>query len=649
MHKDDDKGKGGESPRSHELLGRYLLLDLIREPLQLPGSYRFPRRACTASCQNDDKADVGHSNLNTWQKKPYSRILASRITFSLPVMITNEGAKWAARIMARRLIGMEANTYLSHQWVAVAAKVNEGTVYAWALWAQTLMVTDHPLMSPMAQYSYWAVNKAHFVRESYNIEWSPPDLQLVMFPEVQEKASTTRKEKEKKKPSTKDSKSTKRKHSKLGSAAQGHSPLNAQQGTSGEEQKRKKFDDAQGHKSRKENRKDSSISQEVITTIPQKDSNKHGSTYSYSTSSHPNPFDPIGELGTLPSIDQATMATKVLLNLCPHVHLLREKALVAKEAPPIPLAMQAKLSQLEFNVVGLKGQIFGDSIQLFKRERIIDEMQLKAEKKDEEIVEHIEKIRKLKAVPAQLVTDSRLAASKVALEEGLIGKGSMSWWAHEKHGIDVELEVWMDHMVKEHPLPTTSQVLLVLPSTETGKKISEAPPTEDQTRLLSDTSLHIRDQIIEYNREGETSRSDKEPGLTTPSKEGPGVLVVATTLLEEQPPRSSGKELEIERVLATLHLPNIPEVGPSHAMCPDLSEHTLEVARSLKDEARSKTAGPQQDPKMLVVTVPLVPLIATPPGFSKLHTLPQTRCESPPNGTNDVERFEVVPSIAQLS
>eukprot|EP01018_Ginkgo_biloba_P032321 Gb_32257 [translate_table: standard] len=47
--------------------------------------------------------------------------------------MTHEGAKWAARILARRLICSEASTYLSHQWVAIALKVAGGITYAWAL------------------------------------------------------------------------------------------------------------------------------------------------------------------------------------------------------------------------------------------------------------------------------------------------------------------------------------------------------------------------------------------------------------------------------------------------------------------------------------------------------------------------------------
>eukprot|EP01018_Ginkgo_biloba_P037398 Gb_13507 [translate_table: standard] len=58
--------------------------------------------------------------------------------------ITNEGAKWAAK----RLIGIEANTYLSHQWVAMAAKVAKGAMYTWALWVSDRF-KEHCLVSHM--------------------------------------------------------------------------------------------------------------------------------------------------------------------------------------------------------------------------------------------------------------------------------------------------------------------------------------------------------------------------------------------------------------------------------------------------------------------------------------------------------------------
>eukprot|EP01018_Ginkgo_biloba_P004878 Gb_16203 [translate_table: standard] len=48
--------------------------------------------------------------------------------------ITNEGAKWVVRILTKRLVGIEASTYLSHQWAAVVATLSKDTAYPWASW-----------------------------------------------------------------------------------------------------------------------------------------------------------------------------------------------------------------------------------------------------------------------------------------------------------------------------------------------------------------------------------------------------------------------------------------------------------------------------------------------------------------------------------
>eukprot|EP01018_Ginkgo_biloba_P037783 Gb_23314 [translate_table: standard] len=461
--------------------------------------------------------------------------------------ITNEGAKWVARIMAKRLIGVEASTYLSHQWVAIAAKMyrrpfpmpclvvvicmealgppgwtnpNEqprlnsysslkrkrgdtkdrvddaylGRFYLMLRWlndgpkrskklpeyikkqwreaqwtkddkttyaslivkylpnsnfkAQRMVVIDHPLTSPMAQYDYWAINKAHFVKEPYSMAWSPPDLPIILFLEVQGKVGTVGKEKEKKKSSTKGSKSSKSKHSKSGFASQGHSSHNKEQRTSGEE--RKKIEIRRGQRERiargkpegsqhlirsrnhhtsvyivpppslqkvREKRKGrfvptmqilndslttqainkliTSTTQELMTRVEELElelihqAQEEKDSLSQSVNLL---LQETSELGALPSMEQATMATEVLPDVCPHVHLPRRKALAAKEAPPIPPEMHTRLSQLESKIIGLRRQIFGDSIQLNEKEEIVNEMQLEADQKDHEIFNHIEEI-----------------------------------------------------------------------------------------------------------------------------------------------------------------------------------------------------------------------------------------------------------------
>eukprot|EP01018_Ginkgo_biloba_P036689 Gb_02901 [translate_table: standard] len=184
--------------------------------------------------------------------------------------ITNEGAKWATRILTRRVVGIEANTYLSHQWAAEATKLAEGTVYSWASWIEDKF-KEHCLASetsgrnfPMpsllaivcmealgppgwiqldelprlnsysrlqkkgvirekATYAYlalrWlnegpeAINKGHFSKEPYSMVWSPSNLPRIPLLEVQEKEGAMGKLK--KKSLTKGFKSPKGKHSKL--------------------------------------------------------------------------------------------------------------------------------------------------------------------------------------------------------------------------------------------------------------------------------------------------------------------------------------------------------------------------------------------------------------------------------------------------
>eukprot|EP01018_Ginkgo_biloba_P017556 Gb_32421 [translate_table: standard] len=63
--------------------------------------------------------------------------------------ITQEGSKWASRFLIKRLVEIEANTYLSHQWASIAAKLTEGKVYAWAPWV-TNIFKEHCAASQMA-------------------------------------------------------------------------------------------------------------------------------------------------------------------------------------------------------------------------------------------------------------------------------------------------------------------------------------------------------------------------------------------------------------------------------------------------------------------------------------------------------------------
>eukprot|EP01018_Ginkgo_biloba_P038135 Gb_30420 [translate_table: standard] len=97
----------------------------------------------------------------------------------------------------------------------------------------------------------------------------------------------------------------------------------------------------------------------------------------------------VGELGFLPPAEHASMVSEIPLHICPHVHLLRQMVLKAKEAPLIPLEIRAKLSQLEFEAASLQEQI--------------NDLKGEAEQKEQELTEYVAEIQQLMVIPAQLI------------------------------------------------------------------------------------------------------------------------------------------------------------------------------------------------------------------------------------------------------
>eukprot|EP01018_Ginkgo_biloba_P005640 Gb_23166 [translate_table: standard] len=414
-----------------------------------------------------------------------------------------------ARIMARRLIGVEVSTYLSHQWATIAAKVTKGTIYAWAPWVANKL-KEYCLASQMfgCPFPMPSLVVVICIDALGPLGWINPDdqPQLNSYSRLKGRRGDTK--------------------DKAANAYLGRFYLMLWRLNDGRE-KSKKFPKYIKMQWR----------------------------------------DEIGELRTLPSIEQATMATKVLPGFCPHVHLLRKSALAAKEAPPIP--PEALLER----EACLGGHM--KNMQLVERGRSL-----------------------VNRVEVTLGDTLPFISSFQSNIQGLIPPiCSLKLLPQEMS----QIKLSMDHLVKEHPLPVASQILLDPPITETSERTSEAPPIEDQPRLQSDISLHTRDQIIEPSREGETSTTDKELGAATPFEKDQGILANITNQPEGQPLGSSGRELETKRVFTTLHLPDILEVGSSHATGPDLSEP---------------------------------------------HLLLQALGDLPPSGTSDVEPFEFVSSIA---
>eukprot|EP01018_Ginkgo_biloba_P039637 Gb_35439 [translate_table: standard] len=210
--------------------------------------------------------------------------------------------------------------------------------------------------------------------------------------------------------------------------------------------------------------------------------------------------------------EQATMAIEVLLNIHPHVNILREKALAEKEAPPIPLETQGKLLKLEFEVARLQGQF--------------DDMQLEVEQKDQEIAEYIEEIQKLNAIPAQLTIGVQMQLA-LARNESLGLKESD--FRRKVLGAPRDL----GSRTPEHPSPIGRQTLLTSQNIETNNPM--AVPIEKRSKPLGDTSSDLGNQVLESAMEIEAPRNSGEPEILLSSTGSKNVLVY----LAEQPERRS--------------------------------------------------------------------------------------------------------------
>eukprot|EP01018_Ginkgo_biloba_P002173 Gb_13837 [translate_table: standard] len=494
--------------------------------------------------------------------------------------IANEGSKWVARIMARRLIWVEASTYLSHQWVAIVVKVIEGRLYTRFPWLVDRF-KKHCLASQMFRHPFPMPSLLVIICMDAlgPLRWINPDDQ----PQLNSYLRLRRKRGD-----TKD---------KVDSAYLGRIYLMLWWLNDGPKRSRKLLENIK--KQRIEVwwiEDDETVYVSLIVVLDGTLTTQFvgkllvGIAQELTTRVEELELEmEIGKLGALPSIKQATMATK------------------------------AKLSQLESKVTGLRGQIFGDNIQLFEKEKIIDEMQLEVEQKDQEVVEYI------KGDPAQLVADGRepkksqftkltemyscLASSKVALEEGY----------QELSGVIGSEQ----QAVEECPLPFRSQIFMIPSSIEIGEKASEAAPMENQPGLLGDTSLSTRDEIPESARETVVLGTDRGPRTIMPSVEGECVPPTLANQPEGQPPGSLGRELEAGQALTILHLPNLFDVDK------------LPIA-----------TGPSQGSEEPIDIISLAPLLVIPLGFPIPHTSPQAHYELPLSGTSDMEHFEVVPSIA---
>eukprot|EP01018_Ginkgo_biloba_P032375 Gb_29313 [translate_table: standard] len=457
------------------------------------------------------------------------------------------------------------------------------------------LVVDYPLTSPIAQYHYWAVNKEHFSKEPHNMAWSPPDLPLIPFPEIQEKGGTIGKEKEKKRSTTKGEESLKGKHSEVDS----------EQRTSKKERKRQKSGETQGHRPRIDN-ENRSIRVRVGPSGP-------------------------------PSLRGEELIKP------------KRSCIVERDWKPLKFLLKCKPNCCNWNpkLLGSKDKI--------------DEMQLEAKQKDQEVTEHIDEIQRLKVVPTQFIVDvqrklalardnicglrehithnidqvpkgekmqgvqfarlteicNRLAAGKAMLAEGywqISGITNLQQRVNKEITLlqkkeeisSLESQVLLEkesclggHMKNKQlmekarslvnragrPTLIGSQILLIPQNIESGKKNPKVVLVEKQSGPLGNTSLVSGNQVYESTRETEAPRTSGEPRTILSSIRGEDISVALTNQPKGRPPGSPRRVFEAEKALTIFH-----PLNPS-------------------DVDKSLTAiGPSQSLAKLVANIPLAPL-----------------------------------------
>eukprot|EP01018_Ginkgo_biloba_P028396 Gb_19329 [translate_table: standard] len=142
-------------------------------------------------------------------------------------------------------------------------------------------------------------------------------------------------------------------------------------------------------------------------------------------------------------------------------------------------------------------------------------------------------------------------------------------------------------------------------------------------------------------------RTDKEKVRIVSSSEDELVLAPPMDQPEEQLLGSTRKEVEARKTLHTLHLPSATDVEVfSSPMHPSPMEHLLEAVKSSMNLEKRSNMDPQGDLKNPVANSSLMPSTPAPPGPIGFNASPLVQYESSPSRTNDVEHFEIVPSIA---
>eukprot|EP01018_Ginkgo_biloba_P018030 Gb_39364 [translate_table: standard] len=318
--------------------------------------------------------------------------------------MTHEGAKWAARITARRLICSEANTYISHQWAAITLKVAVGITYTWEPWflAKKKEEKDRESFRYLGNF-YTALRHLNDGPDRGN------RLPEYVKKQLKEGQSKTIKDQVRAEETREQSREALLETTSAGTNGEQYTCQQAEGAREDENQQVRIYHFLTGAK-----------------VFPRQSKHKNClKTWSLLLPSRRLEKKEKGE-------GESTRALEVPGDIKPYVDLLRQKARVLKETLPPSSAKEVKFSKLKTNYAMLQLRCGILEGQLQGKEEILESLQEEIEQKDQEIannsvLEIKEQIQKeIKGLPSSIYASQTIPANNNAYaidqQEGSIGR-----------------------------------------------------------------------------------------------------------------------------------------------------------------------------------------------------------------------------------
>eukprot|EP01018_Ginkgo_biloba_P004313 Gb_24304 [translate_table: standard] len=409
--------------------------------------------------------------------------------------------------------------------------------------------------------------------------WLPPDLPRIPLLEVQGKGSTTEKEK-KKKSTSKVSEAPKRKHPEEGSKqemGEKESKRHKPEGISGEESHKKDEGDPNPPQTNTTsittplsvspiNVVPPISSSPLITQIPlfQWSHDFAGIDSTFDTVPPPSLQKEIGEFRVPPQAKQATLATEILVNICPQEQ--------------------------------------------------VDDLQTKAKQKDQELAKHVTEIQQLKTIPSQLVANVQKQLTLARDEVGNLKRALLEEYyelpgvTNQEHRVRKEATVLR---LREEVDSMRSKFLLeretCLGESEENMhwieraraRVGRADAILEDTLLLTDSSQSDVQELVppicslkllvpEPPAETKMQGTNDEAKTLAPPTETENVLEPTTKQTRMRPLGSLGQGLEEGKTSKVPPSPNFPSMKASHDIpspTHDLDELVHNISSAISPEA----------------------------------------------------------------